>query len=76
VRDTGPGIRAEELPHLFEAYAKLSNKPTGGEKSTGLGLSIVREIVDMHGGRVFADSARGHGTTFNVEFPFITRATA
>jgi signal transduction histidine kinase len=76
VRDTGPGIRAEELPHLFEPYAKLSNKPTGGEKSTGLGLSIVREIVDMHGGHVFADSTPGHGTTFNVELPLHRRHAA
>ena len=76
VRDTGPGIRAEELPHLFEAYAKLSNKPTGGEKSTGLGLSIVREIVDMHGGHVFADSIPGSGTTFYLELPLHRRHTA
>jgi two-component system, sensor histidine kinase and response regulator len=77
VRDTGPGIKAEELPRLFKPYAKLSNKPTGGEKSTGLGLSIVREIVDLHGGHVFADSTPGHGTTFNVELPLHRRhATA
>jgi signal transduction histidine kinase len=73
VRDTGPGIRAEELPHLFEPYAKLSSKPTGGENSTGLGLSIVREIVEMHGGQVFAHSTPGQGTTFNVELPLHRR---
>jgi signal transduction histidine kinase len=69
VSDTGPGIKPEELPHLFEPYAKLSNKPTGGEKSTGLGLSIVREIVELHGGNVFVDSTQGSGTTFNLELP-------
>jgi signal transduction histidine kinase len=69
VRDTGPGIKAEELPHLFQPYARLSNKPTGGEKSTGLGLSIVREIVELHGGQVLAESTPGRGTTFNVELP-------
>jgi signal transduction histidine kinase len=69
VRDTGPGIKSEEIPHQFKPYAKLSNKPTGGEKSTGLGLSIVREIVELHGGNVFVDSTPGSGTTFNVELP-------
>jgi signal transduction histidine kinase len=69
VRDTGPGIRQEELPRLFEPFAKLSNKSTASEPSTGLGLSIVKEIVEMHGGRVSVGSVPGQGTTFKVNLP-------
>jgi C4-dicarboxylate-specific signal transduction histidine kinase len=65
VRDTGPGIRAEELLHLFEPYAKLSNKPTGGEKSMGLGLSIVREIGDLTIGALFHEG--GHPQTLPLQ---------
>ncbi|MGH7804504.1 MAG: hybrid sensor histidine kinase/response regulator, partial [Candidatus Binatia bacterium] len=69
VEDDGPGIRPEELPKLFEPFARLSSVPTGGEKSTGLGLSIVKEIVELHGGRVSAESVLGRGTTFRVRLP-------
>ena len=69
VHDTGPGIRHEDLPHLFEPFVKLSNKPTAGEPSTGLGLSIVKEIVELHGGQITVESAPGQGTTFKVNLP-------
>lgn len=69
VRDTGPGIRHEDLPLLFEPFVKLSNKPTAGEPSTGLGLSIVKEIVELHGGQITVESAPGQGTTFKVNLP-------
>jgi signal transduction histidine kinase len=74
VRDTGPGIAEKELPKLFEPFAKLSTVPTAGEKSTGLGLSIVKEIVELHSGTVTADSELGRGTTFRVVLP--VRASA
>lgn len=61
VRDSGPGIDADELPSLFERYWR-SKKPT--YKGTGLGLSIAHGIVAAHGGRIWADSEPGHGTTF------------
>jgi signal transduction histidine kinase len=69
VRDTGPGIKQEELPRLFEPFTKLSNKPTAGEPSTGLGLSIVKQIVELHGGQVSVESATGQGTTFRLLLP-------
>ena len=69
VKDDGPGISASEVPRLFEPFAKLSSVPTGGEKSTGLGLSIVKEIVDLHGGHVSAESELGKGTTMVVRLP-------
>jgi two-component system, sensor histidine kinase and response regulator len=52
VSDRGPGFSAEDVERAFEPYARLSAKPTGGEPSTGLGLSICRRIVDLHGGQI------------------------
>jgi len=69
VRDTGPGIGPEELPNLFEPFAQRSSKPTAGEPSTGLGLSIVKQIVELHGGRVSVESALGRGTAFTLHLP-------
>jgi signal transduction histidine kinase len=69
VRDNGPGISPDEIPHLFEPFARLSNKPTAGEPSSGLGLSIVKQIVELHGGNVSVESAVGRGTTFKVLLP-------
>jgi signal transduction histidine kinase len=69
IRDNGPGIKDEELPLLFDPFTKLSNKPTGGEPSTGLGLSIVKQVVELHGGCVSVESTIGKGTTFKLQFP-------
>jgi signal transduction histidine kinase len=70
VRDTGLGLSPEDIARLFGRFARLSAKPTAGESSTGLGLSIVQKIVDLHGGRVNAESEGPHkGTTFSVVLP-------
>jgi signal transduction histidine kinase len=69
VTDQGPGIPSEDLDRLFDSFEKLSAQPTGGEKSTGLGLSIVKSIVDAHGGEIDVDSEVGKGTTFIVRLP-------
>jgi signal transduction histidine kinase len=69
VADQGPGIPSEELGKLFGTFQKLSVQPTGGEKSTGLGLSIVKKIVDAHGGEITVDSEVGKGTVFTVRVP-------
>jgi signal transduction histidine kinase len=61
VRDTGPGIAPEDLPRLFERYWRSK---TAEYKGTGLGLSIARGIVDAHGGRIWAESEVGVGSTF------------
>jgi signal transduction histidine kinase len=68
IRDEGPGLSSEDYAHLFERFQRLSAQPTGGESSTGLGLSIVKQLVGLHGGRVWAESeGLGRGTTFIVE---------
>jgi signal transduction histidine kinase len=69
VRDAGPGIRADEQERLFQRYTCLSARPTGGEASTGLGLSIVKELVERMDGRVWCESEPGRGATFLVELP-------
>lgn len=70
VEDEGPGIRDEEFPRLFQRWSRLSAKPTGGETSTGLGLSIVRQFVDLHSGRIHVENRReGAGSRFVVELP-------
>ncbi len=68
VQDEGQGILPEEMSRLFIKYQKLSAKPTGGEKSTGLGLSIVKQYVEAMQGRVWCESEPGQGATFIVEF--------
>jgi signal transduction histidine kinase/CheY-like chemotaxis protein len=73
VTDQGPGLSPEDASRLFGRFQRLSAKPTGGEGSTGLGLSIVRRIVELHGGRAEAHSAGvGSGATFLMRFPKIS----
>jgi two-component system, NtrC family, sensor kinase len=70
VVDDGPGLTAADLTRLFGRFQRLSAKPTGGERSTGLGLSIVKRIVELHGGSVLAESAGpGRGTIFTISLP-------
>ncbi len=69
VRDQGPGIPATDLPHVFTPFHRTSGRGTAGEQSTGLGLSIVRRIVEGHGGRIWLESVVGQGTTFSVTLP-------
>ena len=69
VQDQGQGIPAHELDKLFKPFQKTSIKGTAGEKSTGLGLSIVKKIVQGHGGKIWVESQVGKGTTFFVTLP-------
>ena len=69
VRDEGPGIHDNEIKALFEPFAKSSNRPTGGEVSTGLGLVICKNIVEGHGGRITVSSQVGQGTTMTFFLP-------
>ena len=69
VQDEGPGIPEAERELLFRSFQKLSTRPTGGEKSTGLGLAIAKRIVDAHGGRIDVESGPSGGTRFTVTGP-------
>ena len=69
VADTGVGITAEELPHVFERFYRGTQVSEERGSGSGLGLSIVHSIVDMHGGRVTVDSQPGEGTTVAVDLP-------
>jgi signal transduction histidine kinase len=71
VKDEGPGIPKEDRCRLFTEFPRINVYPTGGEKSTGLGLSIVQKIVDAHSGAVHVESEEGNGTTFYVELPLM-----
>ncbi len=69
VTDTGPGLSEEDQRQLFRPFQRLTPKPTGGESSNGLGLSIVAQFVELHGGRVGVQSHLGAGSTFSVALP-------
>jgi signal transduction histidine kinase len=70
VTDQGAGLSPEDLGRLFGRFQRLSAKPTAGESSTGLGLSIVKRIIDMHGGEVTATSpGPNKGSTFTITLP-------
>jgi hypothetical protein len=69
VIDEGPGILLKDRGRLFEAFTKLSAKPTAGERSTGLGLAITKWIIMEHGGEIGVDSTPGKGATFWVVLP-------
>ena len=69
VRDQGPGISREDQELLFGEFQTLSTKPTGGEKSTGLGLAIAKKIINLHGGKVGVSSKPGKGATFYFTIP-------
>jgi signal transduction histidine kinase len=69
VEDQGPGLTAEDQKRLFGKFARLSAKPTAGEHATGLGLSIVKRMVEAMNGRVWCESEAGKGAAFVVELP-------
>jgi signal transduction histidine kinase len=69
VQDEGPGISEEDKKKLFGKFSRLSAQPTGGEHSTGLGLSIVKNLVEVMNGEVWCDSVLGEGAVFILELP-------
>lgn len=69
VQDEGEGISSNDMQKLFGKFARLSAQPTGGEHSTGLGLSIVKKMVEAMNGHVWCESELGKGATFIVELP-------
>jgi GAF domain-containing protein/anti-sigma regulatory factor (Ser/Thr protein kinase) len=69
VTDTGPGIPEEHQARIFEQFHQVDSSPTKAKGGTGLGLAISRQIVEMHGGRIWVQSTLGKGSTFQIELP-------
>jgi signal transduction histidine kinase len=69
VRDTGAGIPAEQLPHVFEKFYQADNQRAASAKGTGLGLAIAKEIVEAHRGQIRCESSVGRGTMFTLLLP-------
>jgi signal transduction histidine kinase len=70
VQDHGVGIAPQDIGRLFDPFEKKKSSKTGGEKSTGLGLTISRQVVTRHGGKIWVESEAGKGSTFFVALPF------
>ena len=69
VCDSGPGLTPDDLERAFSKYARLSNKPTGGESSSGLGLAICKQMIDLHGGKIGVFNNTDRGATFWFSIP-------
>ena len=69
VADTGPGIAPEDLPHLFERFYRVDRSRSRSEGGSGLGLAIAKEVVEAHGGRIWAESGQGEGAVFTLRLP-------
>ena len=69
VRDTGEGIAPEHLPNVFERFYRAGDSRSRGEGGAGLGLAIVKQMVQAHGGQVWAESQPGRGSTFHLALP-------
>ncbi|MCC7451319.1 MAG: HAMP domain-containing histidine kinase [Anaerolineae bacterium] len=69
VCDSGPGLMPEDMDKLFVKYARLANKPTGGENSSGLGLAICKRMIELHGGKIGARNNPDRGATFWFSLP-------
>jgi len=73
VEDNGVGLTEEDIKRAFEKGARLSAQPTGGETSSGLGLWIVKNVIEEHGGEVWIKSKPGMGSTFGFELPMVKK---
>ncbi|WP_248928117.1 sensor histidine kinase [Paenibacillus hamazuiensis] len=69
VRDNGPGIAEDHLPHIFDRFYRIDTSRARKYGGAGLGLAITKSIVDIHGGRIYVESKLGEGTAFKVWFP-------
>jgi len=76
VRDTGSGIPAEKLRQIFEPFFTTKKADEQGQGGTGLGLSLAKDVMECHGGRLRVESTVGTGTTFTLKFPVINTTTA
>ena len=70
IRDTGTGIPAAELPHLFERFRRVEGARGRSFEGSGIGLALVQELVKLHGGQIRVQSEAGRGSAFIVTIPF------
>jgi len=76
LRDTGPGIPAEDVPHLFQKFYRVDNSATRTIGGTGLGLFICKKIIELYKGRIWVESEWGKGSTFYINMPRISSQQA
>lgn len=76
IKDTGAGIPAEDLPHLFQKFYRVDNSETRTIGGTGLGLFICRKIIELYNGKIWVTSQQGKGSTFYVNIPRLDSASA
>jgi signal transduction histidine kinase len=76
VRDTGPGIPREDIPHMFQKFYRVDSSATRTIGGTGLGLFICRKIVELYGGRIWVESEVGKGSSFFINLPRLSTAKA
>ena len=76
VTDTGIGIPPEEIGHVFERFRRVRSGAAQSIPGTGLGLTIVKQIVEMHGGKIWVESAVGHGSAFHFTIPLAVETIA
>jgi PAS domain S-box-containing protein len=70
VADTGIGVPEQEMPRLFERFHRIENSRSRSNEGSGIGLALVQELVQLHGGTIIASSTEGAGTTFTIRLPF------
>lgn len=76
VKDTGPGIPKEDVPHLFQKFYRVDNSATRTIGGTGLGLFICKQIIDLYKGRIWVESEQGQGSTFYINLPRLSTQKA
>ncbi|MCB0843880.1 MAG: tetratricopeptide repeat protein, partial [Bacteroidetes bacterium] len=69
IRDTGVGIKQAQIPYLFDRFYQADSSDNQSQPGTGIGLSLVKELVELHGGKVYVESELNQGTAFSVELP-------
>ncbi|KGI67535.1 SpoIIE family protein phosphatase [Mycolicibacterium rufum] len=72
VSDTGTGVPPDEIPRLFERFHRIENVAARSHEGSGIGLALVKELIELHGGTIVVDSVQGAGTTFTIRLPFGT----
>lgn len=76
IKDTGMGIEAEDIPHLFQKFYRVDNSATRTTSGTGLGLFICRKIVELYKGQIWVQSKKGQGSTFYINLPRLDSSQA